>query len=173
MSRSALIVALLLATLLPACKDSPIKPESPEDAARLWGKLLCDRREAVVKADVRSLKSQQEVALVRSKLVREGAAQSNTLEFLEAQLKYIEKHKTDIGTCNIEVLEKKEMDDGSKFRVDVQVAFRRMVRKDPELSLTESTFRLPVEVSRIDDGWYITGEPANVPENDALRLATP
>lgn len=165
--------ALVLAAALggcSGCSESAVNPETPEDAARIWGKLLCDMRESRVTLYINDFDNQHGTAIVRAQLLAGDSDGKPRARFLGQLNDFIEENGHDIVACTSEIHDKRTLDNG-RVQVDLSVEYKEIgTNADADLKLVDLRHDLTLEVTKIDDAWRISGEPVDAPTLDDFVL---
>lgn len=168
-ARVAVLVALACVTLcVGACARNPIDAQSPEEAAKLWGQLICDSRAADVDAELEAIDQRRALIEKRARLVPVDDEASEGVVDFNALSSFVADHQQDLEACKVSVHDKSARGE-KKFWMDVSVTFQRVaVAEKPKLE--EVVLRLGVETTLIDEVWRITGESPNLPRHEDLRV---
>lgn len=166
---AAALAAAVLMTGCSGCSERSVNPDSAEDAARIWGKLLCDMRESRVTLYINDFDNQHGTAMVRAQLLAgdDGKARAR---FLGELNDFVEDNGRAIVTCSSDILDQRTVD-GGRVQVDLAIEYREVgFDEDGDPELVTVRHELTLETTKIDDVWRVTAEPVDAPKLDDFHL---
>jgi len=166
-------VLVIFSLLIVAGCGRGLKPKTPEEAATLWGQLICDRRGDLLNIQFKELQKRQENEVVHQTITTGDAQKNNRLDEIEELLTFIRDHREAIDSCVVDVVSTDARDDRHVAEVSVTFQQIRWPRGDEgKLELIDHKPKMEIELVEVDGAWRVAKEATNKPRDPALSLVT-